>query len=229
MTNNGILDFIRFELAQGKSRQEIVASFLRAGWQRSDVEEAFDSLTERDESQKEKLYYSTEEPLPVGRLVTEKDYPITMLWLIKEPLMLLIGGLVFNYSFYYGPHYLIVVPFYFIIKMLAKENFSYSIEAKFFVVKEGIITKKQRSLAYGMIQNILIKQDWFDRIFGLATLCIENASQGGAKRKNRRKNGALRSLSNKVNIPGLRKKDADALKLILIHKIKENPIEDLGL
>ena len=34
-----------------------------------------------------------------------------------------------------------------------------------------------------MIQNVFVKQDLFDRVFGLASLAIENASQGAGAEK----------------------------------------------
>lgn len=123
-------------------------------------------------------------------------------------------------------------------------NFHYSTDDKFFVVRQGVFSKKQRNLPYGVIQNVLVKQDWFDRVFGLASLSVENASLagGGGKNKmswwNQLKYGAkigaygqqdqesVGSSGNKVNIPGLRKKDAEALKIILLQRVKENPIED---
>ncbi len=83
-------------------------------------------------------------------------------------------------------------------------------------------------MPYGVIQNVFIKQDLFDRIFGLATLRIENASQAGGARDIRIRQGQenLGASGNKVNIPGLKKQNAEELKNLILKKIKENPIED---
>jgi hypothetical protein len=83
-----------------------------------------------------------------------------------------------------------------------------------------------------MIQNIIVKQDWFDRLFGLATLSVENAALGpvNAMRlsaaQSRRQNDVVGSSGNKVNIPGLKKAEAEFLKLVILQRMKENPIED---
>ena len=119
-----------------------------------------------------------------------------------------------------------------IINPLLRKNFHYSIGEKFFVVDQGILSKKHRNLPYGVIQNIIVKQDWFDRIFGLATLSVENAVQGGTKNVkmaisyNKKQGGFLGSTGNKVNILGLKKADAEAMKLLILKKMEENPMEE---
>lgn len=186
-------------------------------------------------------------------IITEKKYPIQTVWILKPALsfivfipflpFLLLGSLVNSEAFF---DFLFIIIFYFLYTVLAIANrkfFHFFIEDKFLIVKQGIISKKQRTLPYGVIQNIFIKQDIFDRIFGLASLAVENASMGGIndfrtqrpKRifgiqipisQNRQQYEVIGSMGNKINIPGLKKQDAEALKEIVLQKMKENPIED---
>lgn len=234
MANNEIINYIKTELAKGESKETIASSLSQAGWQNNDVQEAFNSLSAP-------VSQTPTSPQHTAEIVTEKNYPITKLWIFKAPIIIIVISIVALLFGYYFPYLVIVLPISLIANLLIRANFHYSTEDKFFVVKQGVFSKKQRNLPYGVIQNVLVKQDWFDRVFGLASFSVENASQGGGKgffggSKSFRLSGtyqqqgeAVGSSGNKVNIPGLRKKDAEALKLILLQRMKENPIEESGL
>ena len=131
--------------------------------------------------------------------------------------------------------------FDFMVTILRRATFHYSIDEQFLTLRQGILSKQERHIPYGVIQNIFVKQDLLDRILGLASLTIENASQGagalaasqeltafgfriGGRRRPRIE--MVGFSGNKVNIPGLKKINAEILKEIILKKMKENPIED---
>lgn len=134
----------------------------------------------------------------------------------------------------------VAAPVHFMITVLRRANFRYTLEEKFLTLYQGVLSKQQRHIPYGVIQNIFVKQDLFDRIFGLASITIENASQGagnaqkgeakvfgmkvGAQQK--RRDELVGFSGNKVSIPGLAKANAEILKALILNKMKENPIED---
>jgi len=189
-------------------------------------------------------------------IITEKNYPIQRVWLLKPiipvlpyiivPILYLIffvgaekndiGLNIFLFlNIGFGIHLGLIWPF------LMRLKFHYSIEDKFLTLKQGIFSKQQRYIPYGVIQNLFVKQDLFDRIFGLASLTIENASQGsGALAIPQKQKAFLMKMSarqqqkmemvgffgNKVSIPGLTKQNAEILKGIVLQKMKENPIDD---
>lgn len=166
-------------------------------------------------------------------VITEKKYPITILWIFKAPIIIIVVNLIALLFGYIYPYLILALPVMLIVNPLIRANFHYSLEDKFLSVRQGVISKKQRNLPYGVIQNIFVKQDLFDRIFGLAALKIENAVQGGEKRKyfrfamaNNQQEDFVGSSGNKVNIPGLKKQDAEELKNNILQKVKENPIDD---
>ena len=182
------------------------------------------------------------QPIMTDKIVTEKDYPITTLWVFKAPIIMFLVSAIALFFGIWFPYLVIAFPILLIINPLNRANFHYSLEDKFFIVRQGILSKKQRTVPYGVIQNVFVKQDLFDRIFGLALLSIENASQGGGflsgkKSKNFKLSGTgvivpgetVGSSGNKVNVPGLKKQDAESLKVLILQKIKENPIEESGL
>lgn len=170
--------------------------------------------------------------MPDNEIVTEKNYPITTLWIFKAPIIIVLISIAALLFGYYFPYLLIALPIYLIANPLIRANFHYSLDDKFFNVKQGVISKKQHHVPYGVIQTVFVKQDIFDRIFRLASLRIENASQAGGGKsygsESSRYGGHedVGASKNKVNIPGLKKQSAEELKNIILQKIKENPIED---
>lgn len=121
-----------------------------------------------------------------------------------------------------------------VIKALQRANFHYALEDKFIVLHQGIITKQNRNIPYGRIQSVMLHQKVYERILGIASLTFEDFSNGGksqmsidgyvSRGKSRRE--ILGFLGNRIRIPGLRKNDAEALKVHILQKIKENPMED---
>jgi len=181
----------------------------------------------------------------MGEIITEKDYPIQLLWVFKTIISLFPIVIILILSLFFSIStgksntrsiiYLILYPgviilFVFGLPLLQRLTFHYSIEDKFLILKQGIFSKQQRHIPYGVIQNLFIKQDLFDRIFGLASLTIENASQGAGALANlqgqRTQMEIAGFIGNKINIPGLAKQNAEILKEIVLQKMKENPIED---
>ncbi len=234
MENNEAVNYINSEFARGVSKEKIISSLLQAGWQSSAIEEAFESVTPL-----------TNISQASGIIATEKEYPITRLWIFKTFIIIIFVSIIAIFFGYWFPYLIAMIPVSLIINALIRANFHYSTDDKFFVVRQGVISKKQHNLPYGVIQNIFVKQDLFDRIFGLATLRIENASDGGGKgilggkkeydwgdvfaivsKTNQNQDAGVGSYGNRINIPGMSKISAETLKGIVLQKMKENPSSD---
>lgn len=238
MTDPAALSYIQGELAKGLSRDQVTAALVGAGWKSEDVDQAFLSLTPIIESVKKVAH---EAPAP-AIAVSEKDYPITTLWLFKTPIIILLIEFVALIFGYWYPDLLFVALILLIANPLIRMNFHYQINEHLLWVKQGVFSKKERNLPYGVIQNVLVKQDLFDRVFGLASLTVENAGKGAGLSARDEKAvrsfmlargdvgataiDAVGSSGNKVNIPGLTKANAEILKSIVLKKMQENPIDD---
>lgn len=188
----------------------------------------------------------------MDEIITEKNYPIRNIWLFKRILVaLIILPIYFIFFIFIGngalfSSGLLVIFFPFIlifglalgvpviINVLQRSNFHYSLDQHFMVLHQGIISKQNRNVPYGRIQGVFVNQGLFDRIFGLASLTIEDFSDGGRSAMDaggyvgsgKSRHEALGFVGSKIHIPGLKKGDAEALKEILLQKVKENPIED---
>lgn len=177
----------------------------------------------------------------MAEIITEKKYPIRNIWLFKQTLLaFIILSIYFIFIASKGASDLFILIFYLvlgipvIINLLRRFNFHYSLDENFMVFHQGIISKSNRNVPYGRIQGVFTHQELFDRIFGLASLTLEDFSQGGRSAMNvdgyvgsgKSRREALGFVGNKIHIPGLKKADAEALKSAILQKIKENPIED---
>ena len=191
----------------------------------------------------------------MNEIITEKIYPVRKKWSAKAIvgylLFLLFYFIVFsgagssastNPDSIAGFNFLVILALglgiiSWLILILKIAAFHYSLEEQFLSVRQGFLSKQQRHIPYGVIQNIFIKQDLFDRLFGLASVAIENAANAGMGvgpsqkwglkfGQSRRRVEMLGFSGNKINVPGLKKAEAEALKEAILQKIKENPIAD---
>jgi membrane protein YdbS with pleckstrin-like domain len=194
----------------------------------------------------------------VDPLTTEKTYPVQSVWLFKSALQTLLSFLVFSVIvtlrnldhldqlwkifLFYSICLAVGLGINAIISYLRRATFHFSIDEKFLTVRQGIIQKQEKHVPYAVIQHVLIKQDLADRILGLATFAVENATRGkdnedGTQRvfgmkvkvseqRRRRQLQTIGFKGNRLTIPGMRREDAAALRAVILQKMKENPLDD---
>lgn len=228
MNNQQIIDYIREEKTKGNSPVMIRSALIQAGWKPTDVDAAFSQINSAPlQSTNSQLVTG----VTSGSVTTESTYPITTIWIFKYPIIMIVVSLIAIIFGFWFPYFVIAIPYFLIANPLIRKNFHFTLDSQYLVVKQGVLSKKQRNLPYGVIQNVLVKQDIFDRLFGIAALTIENASEGGGSffSKSGNQSGQsdfIGSKGNKMSIPGLKKKDAEALKEEILAKMKENPLAD---
>lgn len=59
-----------------------------------------------------------------------------------------------------------------------KKNYYFEFAPDYVLLKTGVFTRKENHLPYRSIQNVTLSQGFIERMFGLATVTIENAAQG---------------------------------------------------
>jgi uncharacterized membrane protein YdbT with pleckstrin-like domain len=102
----------------------------------------------------------------------------------------------------------------FIFQYLYLINLSYEVNDKNFVLKGGIIGKFEKILPYSKLQHVIVNQSWGQRIFGISTVCIQDASQQVIMQG--RNQGPVIDVPT---IPGLFKEDALKLRDFIIIEI----------
>jgi uncharacterized membrane protein YdbT with pleckstrin-like domain len=181
--------------------------------------------------------------------ISENEYPVEPSWLLKTPISFFIitifvclffaGGLILSHSteiLLKGMGYILVAILIFVIILMAvigfisfivtalsRDNFHFLVDKEFVIFHQGIISKQQKNLPYGVIQDVIINQDIVDRVLGLASLTIENASFGGGQVyvRGRQAGAMIGFVGNMAVIPGLTEQNAETLKNILLSKIKQ--------
>lgn len=180
--------------------------------------------------------------------ITEKTHPIESKWLVKN--FILTNIQILFYCFFYvtlqklklvGDYKLPVIIIFILINLMQitiiflKINFQYEFGEKLITLRQGIISKSQRHVQYGRIQNITMTQGLTDRLLSMTSINIETASDsGGARLLNQDKQPISYfqifflgfSKGNFILIPGLSYKNALNLKETLTQLIKMNPIDD---
>lgn len=169
-------------------------------------------------------------------ILTEKDFPIQFVWLFKSllgtlfVLLMTFGMARFGYINYFLILFVGFAPIAFVISYLQLNNFHFAMEDKFWVLKQGVISKEERNVPYGVIQHVFVKQDLFDRVFGIASVTIENATKSLAEIQTQKTQKAplerIGFSGNTVTIPGLKIENAQKLKLTILAQMKRNPIEE---
>lgn len=176
-----------------------------------------------------------------SNLLNETTHPIEKIWVIKNVIIwapfcaLLVATISEKFIFSHFIFALIFIPpLTYLYLVLTIKNYHYEFGEKLITLKQGIVSKSERNVMYGRIQNICVSRSIINRLLGLASVSIETASEGaGAKfltKDNQDKAnlaGALLGFrSNRIGIPGLLYENASALKEALMERIKNNPIDD---
>jgi uncharacterized membrane protein YdbT with pleckstrin-like domain len=174
MKNETLAEYIQTSISNGVSREEIAVELLGKGWGEDAIAHAFST------TQVETRAEPHEAPAPT-KVVDENEYPISTLWIFKAPIIIVVVEIILLLFGFWAPDLLLILLAALIANPLIRRNFHYQIRSTSFWVQQGVFSKKERDLPYGVIQNVLVKQDIFDRVFGLATLLVENAGNSGGK------------------------------------------------
>lgn len=182
--------------------------------------------------------------------INDFEYPIEPLWILSLTLPFIAWSFFINifaitffvldptadpaYEFYLlGGIYVLAIPVIFILNILRWHHYHYEFEEHYLLLKQGIIKKQTRQLHYGVIQNVIVKRGIFDRIFGLSSVVIQNASATSQplhpnyiKRMNI---SFIGFFDNTISIPGLRRESAEIIRDQLLKEIEESPIEEIGI
>lgn len=99
--------------------------------------------------------------------------------------------------------------FFLIRAFLIYSNFLFKVEAQHFILKEGVLRKKNTSISFDRIQNINFKQNVIQQLINVYEVSIETAG----------------SQSTEISIKALTLENAEALKVALTTTKKDNFID----
>ena len=157
----------------------------------------------------------TAQPI-VSEKISSVNYPISGSWMVSSVIsslfrnfisalfifLLFFRKSIFSSSWIAGILTVIgLYTFLFIVSVIRlslwKSNYYFELMPDYILVKTGILSKRETHLPYRAVQDVSVYQPFFQRLFGLATLIIENAASNVVVRRNRSS-----SFSSKITIPG---------------------------
>ncbi len=129
--------------------------------------------------------------------ISSKTYPISNMWLISASIGAFFSSLLITVvlTFWFGgmlsefglpfEFLLVLVCGLFFIALIGsigwyvvwKSNYYFEFTPDYILLKTGVISRQENHMPYTSIQNVTITQGIVERLFGLATVKIENASQ----------------------------------------------------
>lgn len=130
------------------------------------------------------------------------------------------GGLSFALSVWVGVLILALIARA-ITLWLWQMHYRYEFGAEYIYMKNGILSVSEKNMGYNTVQDVKVDQTFIDRIFGVASIHIENAAQSMVPVQGRY--GKVNApVSNGITIVGLSvddaRKIAEEMKRIVIHK-----------
>lgn len=176
------------------------------------------------------------------------NYPIEPIWALKSTMPSLIllpfiaafftliswgsvqsGTVISPRGLAYLGVFILAIPIHFFANVVTRATFHFQFDNNFLNLKQGWIRKQNRQLPFGVIQNVIVTRGPLDRLFGLSTLTVQNATQSSAVDLKSQRRGSAGFFGNTIQIPGLTKENVEIVKNALLEQIKKSPTVELGM
>ncbi len=168
--------------------------------------------------------------------IASETYPIAPQWLPIRIFGTIVTWVVLGVGFYFaflfalasnnqsasfssGPIIAGAIPVIVVLSCISqwlwKVNFSFEFTDEYIVVRSGILSRSESHTPYRSVQDVLISQGLIDRLFGIATVTIQNAANGG--------------LANTISLPGQPLAKAQHLSEVVRSALLSQNASKLGL
>jgi len=138
-------------------------------------------------------------------------------WMVKMVRMVLNFTVLKDFLFEFSSQLLLDIATLFILLTIIKgiyeifyfKYYFYDLTEKELIIRKGVISRREVVIPFSRIQDIYVDQDFWDRIFGLYDIHVATAATGG-----------YYAHSERAHIDGVNAQNAEALKKILLEKIR---------
>ena len=194
--------------------------------------------------EKEKIIPSNIEDVKFSFEISNKFFPLSHKWFIKKIISIIANSLLISIFLGFSliipdeklsgsaksliglsneTFLVLLFLFFSVISIIAiirlyiwSKNYTFSFLSEFIEYKDGVFSRNERNIPYKNIQDISISQSFRDKIFGLCSISIKNASAQSVNNP----------YSNDIQIQGLLREDsekiANELKRVIFGKINPN-------
>jgi len=227
-------------------KDQIVNSLVNSGWSQGDIDDTFATFNapianRRTVVSAGEAVVDTIAEAPVSsKLITQKEYPVTVLWIFKFPIIIIfisIAALLFGYWF---PDLLLALPIFLVYYLYQRGKIKFSLSndsisvsgvfqkrKKNSVVPIGKDKKHSVNIPYSSIGSVHVQQDMFDALFGLGGVFVDLSPKSEKKKKGfiEKKLAPLflgqitRIQGDNFIIPGLTKRNAEILESIILDRM----------
>lgn len=198
------------------------------------------SQAANSEANKEATHEVKQEQVHFSSPISSDAYGLSKNWWISEAIKLVISSLfiatiftfwLFGFSLKEGgfSYALSVWVGVLILALIVRAitlwlwqmHYRYEFGTEYIYMKNGILSVSEKNMGYNTVQDVKVDQTFIDRIFGVASIHIENAAQSMVPVQGRY--GKVNApVSNGITIVGLSvddaRKIAEEMKRIVIHK-----------
>jgi uncharacterized membrane protein YdbT with pleckstrin-like domain len=119
--------------------------------------------------------------------------------------------------------FIVQLPFSFMLVRLDFEMRWYLLTDRSLRIREGILRVREKTLTYANIQNISIRKNPLQRLFGLATVAVRAAGGGSGSAEH---GGSATSHTHEATFEGV--DNSDQIREILRHRIRQHRDSGLG-
>lgn len=191
MPNTQLSDYVRQQLQQGKSKDEIKSELLGAGWQEADINQA---LGMSGSSQPPRPPVPPSAPSFTSSGQQQLDPKAVWLFFLRSIFVFLFISIWIGFGFIATLTessessvlgivlviFLVVLVFSFIWAKLTYHFYRYELTEEGFRKELGVIFKKYVTIPYDRIQNVDIYRGILARILGLSDLNIQTAGMSAS-------------------------------------------------
>lgn len=119
--------------------------------------------------------------------------------------------------------FIVQLPFSFMLVHLDFEMRWYLLSDRSLRIREGILNVREKTLTYANIQNISIRRNPLQRLFGLATVAVRAAGGGSGSSEH---GGSATAHTHEATFEGV--DNGDQIREILRHRIRQHRDSGLG-
>lgn len=131
-------------------------------------------------------------PTPSPKFISDKkisseNYPIVSAWTTCMVISSIFASLFLSFAIgglFFFLLFPIILAVWIAALLIWKKNFYFEFMPEYLLLKTGIIGRQEKHLPYKSIQNLIVSQGIIERMFGIATVKIENAAFEGMNSQN---------------------------------------------
>gem|GEM_PF-2718328 len=228
-------NYIKSCITQGLKKPETTRALLEAGWAQADIDDTFRvfeapvAMRESHEVSSQAVHEQLTAPYS-SRIITEHDYPVTLLWVFKYPIIIIVASFIAIFFGYYFSYVLIALPFIPFYALYKRKKTTFTIGSHSLSASGVSQNRKDINVSYSALESVAFRQDYFDILFGIGRVEIilarnKTTEDGSHAKKPKRSflSGPTTDVldGSRCVLPGVTKENGEILESIIQDRMRE--------